>query len=40
MQPNKQHRALLNKLSVNQLEEALVCLHQDLLPQDQQLNGT
>ena len=37
MQPNKYHRELLSRLSVNQLEEAMFCLHQDLPPQDQQL---
>jgi hypothetical protein len=37
MQPQQQHRQLLSRLSVEQLEEALLCLHLDLLPKDRLL---
>ena len=37
MQPQQQHRQLLSRLSVEQLEEALMCLHLDLLPKDKLL---
>ena len=39
MQPQSQHRHLLNRLSLEQLEEALLCLHQDLPPQDSYLQN-
>jgi hypothetical protein len=39
MLPQPQHRQLLNRLSVEQLQEALVCLHQDQSPQDPYLQN-
>jgi hypothetical protein len=39
VEPNQHHRKLLSQLSLNQLEEALLCLHQDRNPQDKHLQS-